>query len=639
MVTQSSNLAAQPGAKDVWRLMLISLSIVMGFQVVRVFVEALVTTFGERYGQTLAVVPILIVFLAPFLTPVIVSLFGPRNTLWITLGGLAIFRLLMQISRDVNLNMIFSGIATLLALMGLSQAFSYLSGETPIDRRRFAQGIFIGMAIDVALQGVFFTWDYVWQPGIIPLITAVLVSGLALFSLVGIDIREKPASAPTFRSLLPIAALGPMFMLELLFLQNMAFVASSSQITMETAFATILIGDAAGLSLLHLFDRQKIVFRLIAGIILVITAALLPLATGTSVIIVVIVGQGLIGGFLSSILNSVSSDNTNSDGWRMSIVVGIGSLLFIFLSILYYISGLVSLPFTYTILPPVAAVFILLTAFVPPVDVQADRRGWQLAGVPLALLIIPLILLITRPIIPAAQPTSGTIRFLDYNIHQGINFYGWVDPEATAQFIESQQADVIALQEISRGWMVAGSVDVAEWLSRRLQMPYVYAPGHDYQFGNIILTRLPITDWSFTRLPLHNVPLGRSLIQATIDLGNGKSFTLINTHLSAYASTDDRIPQVEKVIEVWNKAPRTIIVGDMNAHLQDADMNLFLQAGLTSAQDATGNAAGFTFSSVKPTERIDWIFGTPEFHFSDFVIPPTTASDHLPLVVTVALTG
>lgn len=54
-----------------------------------------------------------------------------------------------------------------------------------------------------------------------------------------------------------------------------------------------------------------------------------------------------------------------------------------------------------------------------------------------------------------------------------------------------------------------------------------------------------------------------------------------------------------------------------------------------SAQDVTGQGDLFTFSSTRPRFRVDWIFGTHDLIFSDFVIPPTTASDHLPLAVTV----
>ena len=43
--------------------------------------------------------------------------------------------------------------------------------------------------------------------------------------------------------------------------------------------------------------------------------------------------------------------------------------------------------------------------------------------------------------------------------------------------------------------------------------------------------------------------------------GDGKFIDVINTHLSAYATSDGRIPQVQKLPEVWNKAPRSVITG------------------------------------------------------------------------------
>jgi endonuclease/exonuclease/phosphatase family metal-dependent hydrolase len=75
----------------------------------------------------------------------------------------------------------------------------------------------------------------------------------------------------------------------------------------------------------------------------------------------------------------------------------------------------------------------------------------------------------------------------------------------------------------------------------------------------------------------------------------------------------------------------------MNANPAASEMKFLQTAGLTSAQDITGNGSSFTFSSVNPRSRIDWIFGSPDLTFSDFVIPQSKASDHLPVVVTVHL--
>lgn len=621
--------------KNLWLLILVALSILMGVQVVRVFVNTLVYAFGERFGQTLAAVPALFVFLSPFLVLLLARLTSPRNLLLVGVGGLAIVRLIMQISRDINANMIFAGLAIVLALIGLVAALHWLSSTDAARRKVFAQGIVLGLILEIAVHGAFLTWDYVWQPGIVPLITALVVSGLALVALWQLRGEAHPDQEPSFGAVRPLIALGAFFMLELLFLQNMAFVTSSGLTSLEVGLVVVLIGNALGLWMLDWFPAQSVIVRVIGVVILTVSAALLPIMSGLLVIVLVIVGQGIALGLLPSMLGGLTNAAPRTGISRTTTAVSLGSLLFALLTILYYISGLITLPFTYTLLPPVAGIAMLLAAFTPAVPSTSKSPNWRLLAVPAALLIVPLALYVTRPTLPTSTENTDSFRMVNYNIHQGISYWGWVDLEAVAQVIEAQNPSLVNLQEISRGWLIAGSVDNAEWLSRRLNMPFVYAPGHDYQFGNMILSRLPIVDWSWERLPLKDVPLGRALIRATLDLGEGRTLNVINTHLSAYATTESRIPQVEALLANWNNAPYTLISGDMNAHPEDADTAMFAAAGLTSAQDVAGDPTALTFSSADPYERIDYIYATAELSFADFVIPQTQASDHLPLAVTV----
>jgi len=624
--------------KNLWLVLLVSLSFLMGVQVVRVFVNTMVYAFGERFGQTLAAVPALLVFLSPFLVLLLAKALTPRRLLFIGVGGLAVVRLLMQISRDINLNMILSGLAVILALIGLVAALHWLSSTDAARRKAFAQGIVIGLIVEIGLHGAFLTWDYVWQSGIVPLLTALVVSGGALFALwqLRADLPDQPAQEPAFGALRPLIALGAFFMLELLFLQNMAFVTSSGLTSLEVGLVVVLIGNAIGLWMLDWFPAQSVIIRVLGVLLLTVAAALLPITSGGLVIVLVLVGQAVAIGLLPSMLGGLTPDAPRPGISRTTTAVGLASLLFALLAILYYISGLITLPFAYTMLPPVAGIALLLAAFAPAIP-TSSAPNWRLIALPLALLLVPLALYVTRPALPTSTENADSFRMVDYNIHQGINYSGWVDLEAVAQVIEAENPALINLQEISRGWLIAGSVDNAEWLSRRLNMPFVYAPGHDYQFGNMILSRLPILDWSWERLPLKDVPLGRALIRATLDLGAGRTLNVINTHLSAYATTESRIPQVEAVLANWNGAPYTLISGDMNAHPEDGDTALFAQAGLTSAQDVAGDPAALTFSSADQYERIDYIYGTSELSFADFVITPTQASDHLPLAVTVSV--
>ena len=75
---------------------------------------------------------------------------------------------------------------------------------------------------------------------------------------------------------------------------------------------------------------------------------------------------------------------------------------------------------------------------------------------------------------------------MTYNLHSAYNSQGRQDLEAIAQVIEESGADVVALQEVSRGWLIDGSTDMAGWLSRRLGMPILFRGTTDPVWGNAI---------------------------------------------------------------------------------------------------------------------------------------------------------
>jgi endonuclease/exonuclease/phosphatase family metal-dependent hydrolase len=74
----------------------------------------------------------------------------------------------------------------------------------------------------------------------------------------------------------------------------------------------------------------------------------------------------------------------------------------------------------------------------------------------------------------------------------------------------------------------------------------------------------------------------------------------------------------------------------MNATPESEEIAAMTRAGLVSAQDEAGDPGLKTFPSDAPDRRIDYVFGSNGITFSNFRIPRTTASDHLPLLVTVA---
>src|SRR3972149_283294 len=120
---------------------------------------------------------------------------------------------------------------------------------------------------------------------------------------------------------------------------------------------------------------------------------------------------------------------------------------------------------------------------------------------------------------------------MDYNLHDAVNTAGSVDPEALARVIEDSGANIVGLQEVSRGWLVWGGMDMLTWLSQRLDLPYVWDAPADAQGGMAILSRYPIVSVDRYDLPPEDIQLPRGFTVVQVDVG-GKILTVINTHFS-----------------------------------------------------------------------------------------------------------
>jgi endonuclease/exonuclease/phosphatase family metal-dependent hydrolase len=234
-------------------------------------------------------------------------------------------------------------------------------------------------------------------------------------------------------------------------------------------------------------------------------------------------------------------------------------------------------------------------------------------------------------------PDNTTVRVMDYNLHNGFNTDGRLDMEALARVIEENNPDVIGLQEVSRGWLINGRVDMLQWLSCRLDMPYIAGPTDGAQWGNAILSRYPVIESETHPLPPESLRLRRGYIKAEIDIG-GNTFQLIDTHLHHVGGDSDiRQEQVPGLVSAWNKAPRTLLVGDLNAEPDSPEMQTLFDAGLVDVSGVYGPSPGYTYYSADLYQRIDYLLASPDLVIEEFRIPQSTASDHLPLVTTLMI--
>lgn len=241
--------------------------------------------------------------------------------------------------------------------------------------------------------------------------------------------------------------------------------------------------------------------------------------------------------------------------------------------------------------------------------------------------------------VPAAgRESPGTLIYVTFNLFHGGAFSGLRGDardldrrlEMAAEELRSLKADVIGLQEASRG-RTRGHV--AARLAARLGFHYVYAPANprlfasdgfsravasllDFEEGLAIVSRFPIGAWQAHELPRCGKLLeSRRLLSATLETpwGPARSF-------SAHTLGDPC--QTRPVAEIVGNARGplpAVLMGDFNAIEDSPAIGVFTrQTGLIDAfRTANPGQPGLTvwqrIEEAAPTvrRRVDYVFVAP----------------------------
>ena len=354
-----------------------------------------------------------------------------------------------------------------------------------------------------------------------------------------------------------------------------------------------------------------------AGVLLVGQVA------GAVLLVMIVVGQG--------------RNNAHPGMVRTTVVHGFGMVLFLGLLFGYYAIYNIDLPFGNTWLVPLAGVLLGVCGLAAVSSMPRERPqlpvAWLPAPLSLLLLVVPLVWSLSWESPETAAGTGYPVRIMTYNLHNGFDTDGHLGMEAIAKVIEAEQPDVVGLQEVSRGWVVNGSLDMLTWLSQRLEMPYIFGPATGSLWGNAILSRYPILEWENVKLPPKDLLLQRAYLWARLDLGDGQELRVVVTHLHhTREDFDIRAQQVQTLLDFWKDGEQTVIMGDFNARRDDSEAEMMRQAGLADPLDLAGIQPGYTVPPEAPRYRIDYVWLSPDLTATDAVIPRSLASDHLPVV-------
>jgi endonuclease/exonuclease/phosphatase family metal-dependent hydrolase len=524
-----------------------------------------------------------------------------------------------------------------LAISALVLSVARAAGRTA-GGRQAAIGIVLGIGVSVGVQTVLRTWDPLWRGGLTGVLWAVVLVGAAV-ALAALG-RRDPAEGRPRRTW----ALGPALALIVMVLADPAFVAAQSGVGLVLAAAVLVLSAAATVWVLLVPDVLTPAIRVVCAVALPILVALAFLLPDVVALVAAGLAQIATGVVLAG---SLSTRRPAPPGIARTAVAtaGVGGLLVLVL-LVYLLDYDVPLGVDNAWVVVAGAVLLALSGLRRTTPGVAPSTGEGPVAPPLRanalrLLVLPSVLLLLvgwwRPWAgdPAVADDDG-FRVLDWNLHYGVALDTRVDLEQIARTIEAEQPDVVALQEVARGWVLGGGVDMATWLAERLDMDVAFAPAADRQFGNVLLSRTPLTDVQVIELPYGEGPQQRSALTARVQADDGSWVRVTSVHLQHRdENTATRLAQLDALTAALPDDGPSVLAGDFNAEPGWPEPERLTGAGWVSAVDAAGDPDALTYPSVDPQVRIDWVLGR-QVTFTDARVLDADPSDHRAVVVDVA---
>ena len=256
-----------------------------------------------------------------------------------------------------------------------------------------------------------------------------------------------------------------------------------------------------------------------------------------------------------------------------------------------------------------------------------------------------LLILVTYPIIKnnILAPTFSVqidgkntkeLKLMTYNIRHGRGLDHKVDLKRIGQLINDSQADLVGLNEVDIRHIRSGMTNQIKDLAKLTEMESYFGPTLSYgigQYGNGLLTRLPIINLETDKLPHFNTNEDRGIIRLTTLL-NERKVQILVTHLGLNPVERERQLDYlyQKIREIEDPL---VLMGDFNTHwTADVMENFIEKTGLKMHSTAS------TFPSQEPEMKLDYILTSEEWKVVEEVTPiESKASDHIPLTATFRL--
>ncbi|MET7672664.1 endonuclease/exonuclease/phosphatase family protein [Micromonospora luteifusca] len=641
----------------------LALGVILLIDVLRVWLPGIITIFGQAASTPAELMGAFALgwFVLAMGAPAVVRRVGARPVMVVAAVVLAVARLVLTAAPGGRTQL-------WLATAGLLAGLVWLVG-TAADTDRPVPGLALGFAVNAALHAVLDTLDLVWRGDWVAwLLSSVAVAlflfGTALFLFGTAQQSGTRVGGGGGRAWL---LAGPALLLT-------GMVALSPALA-RTGMSYLFVGDGvarspllgmapvpvavAGFLFTALTRPPSRWGRAYGPVALLAGAVLFALDRGDLLLPAILLAAVGLGACLALTDDASHPENATAAGTadatdatdasgekagggrvaaRRGYAVAAGMLVFALGAVGYY--SAYDLGYPNAAVPVVVAVLLAVVAFAAR-PVVAWRPGpfppLRAAGAVTALALLAPVLADEVPVASNRDGPPERFTVVAYNIRMGFGLDGRFDLTGLTEAVHRQRPDVVLLSEVDRAWLLNGGHDTLDLLADRLGMPYVFGPAADPVWGDAVLSRWPVTDPRTLPLPAVGAPTGAQALAVTLDLGDGVRAAVVSTHLQPPPGQGP-VVQARAVADfaIGYAAGRPLVVaGDLNTEPGDEAFGQFTNAGLADALAAARPLA--TSPADDPREQIDHIFVSPGLTPGDPVAVRSTASDHLPVAVTLTL--
>jgi endonuclease/exonuclease/phosphatase family metal-dependent hydrolase len=480
------------------------------------------------------------------------------------------------------------------------------------EERVVAPALAAAFALQIGMQAAWHGLDLPAVSGVIAVIVALLLGGLLVSSTrnLPVPLLKRPHTSVAW------LLLGPAMFLQMTFAAN---VGRMSQAANSSLFVAVLLMIAAQIAAAWLAGRgMPLWLRIVLTIAAGGAVFAVPRVQGIDGLILLAVPFVIIGGMQAAATRRVRISGATA--------CTIGTLLLFALIFGFYnyyeLSGL------------------WVVALIPLVIVMLTTRAAskEVSGLVNTAGVIAILLAFVHLLPPPdmSKRTGEDLTVLSYNIHHGFDDDGVPGMRHTGNKIAAMQPDLVALQEIGRGWTLLGGSDLIAYLRWRFpDYEVFYTPTNGQLWGNAVMTRLPLRSASGATFDARPGFFRYGWTGVQVEF-LGAPMLFYSVHLTADlegAGGDGRVQQANALLEAVDPRFPILIAGDFNALPTDAPIGV-----LASRYDDLSAQAGLqtqlTWPAGKPNQRIDYIFGRG-FRAVSGTVEATPVSDHLPVLLRV----